>query len=1224
MKNKKKTGIIILPLIIIISLFVLKFWAQEECGQYTLNLMENFDTITYKDLARCTIKDWPSGPITLALLGSDFAIESPTGIGAQIYVCDAGDFDNDKDVDMIGLDIGAAIDPDNAQHELCLIRNNFEDLDEDGLDDDGVIYQKDSLEIYESWFWENKSDGTGPAAITVADYNHDNLLDFFYFAGDRDEFNYSSWIIAAMYINNGIKEDPNFAPHDQAPSLDFTDKFKSHNIYCVWSGDHLESVDIDDDKDIDLLIISEEKIFLMRNPGPEAYTNVDNWEITELNYAQHTGFVEGAYPPDPPTDPTYRGGSAVDAADFDGDGDLDIIAGTVNRVSHIVYFKNDGTGYYTRCEIPIPDEVAGTVILHAEDFNNDGRIDIFGGNDRWNAGNTARLWFLENKGLSSDCWGVEFLFKCVNDCGPVMPDPEDVDMSAPVDYDGDGDIDIVVADANHAGDYFLMRNDLATVYTTYGEAVSLNIAPTLDPELHAVTKVKINGIKQKVRGNPEGMEVQIWVSNNGRDWEYYIGWKDNEVHNYPGGGKEAPLPHSFTHFGSQLCWKAILIADEDPMEEYTNASYDTPEIEEINWEYTYVERREYSRTSVATTVKGSEEEQIKLVIGGTFVFPGWKGYLRAYDVSAMTLEDTSESILRTVSRPDNSQPGQREIVPEGVEIYWDAGEMLVSRAASSRTIYTATPSGPGLNRLDFTASNVDVLGPILQDYNNDNEGLIGFVRGEGRPWKLGDINHSNPVVVGPPDGQPDLKGAEYDTFMTDWEDRTKVLYVGANDGMIHCFDVLTGEELWAYIPYNLLPRLREMWAVDEVTGDRYFLRQPYVDGSPVIEDVYIDADGDMDEEWTTILVCGQARGQGSIEAGGTTGNFYFALDVTDPENPKPLWEFTHDRMGETWSVPVVGKISKDGDTWAAFMGSGYDNVEGQGDQGNVFYAVDLETGESFWNFEAAQVDTSHAYFTDIKNAFPGSPSLIDTDSNGYANRVYIGDLEGRMWKVDVSWNFVDEDSWNEEAIYTDSMNYPILTKPALWINPIATDPVPHLFFGTGGDDYARPDTYYSFIALVDGAAPEVDWYLGDQDTLGLAAEKDKGDFAEGEKVWADPKVADYVVYFSTLVGSIESVDPCENIAGEGKLYARWIQGVTGTPVGGTALKGASGPTESLNLAIKTRAAVTLGERDRTTPSGTRKREVYIQEYDSTLQRLEQGVISLLKVKSIREIYRVIR
>jgi len=576
-----------------------------------------------------------------------------------------------------------------------------------------------------------------------------------------------------------------------------------------------------------------------------------------------------------------------------------------------------------------------------------------------------------------------------------------------------------------------------------------------------------------------------------------------------------------------------------------------------------------------------------------------------------------------VSRPDITQPGQREIIPEGVEIYWDAAELLVSRAASSRTIYTAT--GSELTRLGFTSANVGILGPILQDFNNDNEGLIDFVRGEGRPWKLGDINHSNPVVVGPPDGLSDLKGTDYDAFMTDWEDRKKVLYVGANDGMIHCFNVLTGEELWAYIPYNLLPKLREMWAVEETTGERHFQREPLVDGSPVVADVFIDADGDTSKEWITILVCGQGRGQGSIVAGGTTGNFYFALDVTDPDDPKPLWEFTHDRMGETWSVPVIGKISKSGgDAWAAFMGSGYDNVEGSGQQGNVFYAVDLETGESFWNFEAAEVDTSPLYFTNIDSAFPGSPSLIDIDTDGYADRIYIGDLEGRMWKVDVSLNFVDQDSWNEEAIYTDSMNYPILTKPALWINPIATNRVPYLFFGTGGDDYARPDTYYSFIALKDGTAPEVDWYLGDQETLGLAAEKDMGDFGEGEKVWADPKVADYVVYFSSLKGSIESVNPCENITGEGKLYARWIQAVTGTAVGGTALKGASGPSESLNLAIKTRAAVTLGERDRTTPSGVRKREVYIQEYDSTLQRLEQGVVSLLKVQSIREIYRVIR
>jgi len=1225
MRNKKKIGVIILPLMIVISVFVLKFWAQEECPEYTINILENFDTIDYKDIAHCTVADWPSGPITLALLGSDFDVTSPTGIGAKIYVCDAGDFDDDGDTDLVGLDIGAGDEPD-VRHELCLLRNHFEDLDEDGLDDDGIIYQKDDSEVWESWQWgeADADQATGPAAITVADFNRDEKLDFFYFAGDKDTFNYDTWVLAVMYINENQIDDPNFNSHDNTPNLDFTDKFKSLGIYCVWSGDHLESVDIDDDNDVDLLIISEEKIFLMRNPGKvaDAWANVDNWEITELNYDQHTGFVPGAYPPDPPVDPTYRGGSAVDAADFDGDGDLDIIAGTVNRVSYIVYYKNDGTGYFTRCEIPIPDEVAGTVVLHAEDFNNDGRVDIFGGNDRWNAGNTARLWFLENRGLSPDCWGIEFQFECMNDCLPIMPDPEDIDMSAVVDFDNDGDIDIVVADANHAGDYFLMRNDIATVYTTYGEAWSLNIAPALDPTLHAVTQVKINGIKQQVHGNHVGMRVEIWVSNNGRDWELYIAWDGNEIHPYPGGGKEAPLPHSFTHFGSQLRWKAILIAEEDSMEDYTNASFDTPQIDEINWQYTYIDQREYSRTSVVTTVDDEGEETKKLVIGGTFVFPGWKGYLRAYDVSEMALEDTEDSVLRTVSRPNPAAPGEREIIPEGVTIFWDAGEELASRVASSRVIYTATPVDSVLTRLAFTTDNVVTLGPILEDFNNDNEGLINFVRGEGRDWKLGDINHSNPVAAGPPDGLQDLKGTGYNTYKDTWEDRQKVLYTGANDGMLHCFNVLTGEELWAYIPYNLLPRLRDMWEVDEVSGGRYFMRQPYVDGSPVVEDVYIDVTGDSNKEWRTILVCGQGRGQGSVEAGGSTGNFYFALDVTDPANPQPLWEFTHDRMGETWSVPVIGKVTKGGEeTWVAFMGSGYDNVEDAVQQGNMFYAIDLETGETFWDFDAVEVDTGPAWFVNIACAFPGTPSLIDTDSDGYTDRVYIGDLEGRMWKVDVTPNFVNQDSWSEVAIYEDSNNFPILTKPALWMNPVSTEAVPHLYFGTGGDDYARPDEYYSFIALTDGAVPEVEWYLGDQDTLGLPLEKDMGDFVVGEKVWADAKVADNVIYFSTLEGSIESVNPCENIAGEGRLYVRYVQAVAGAFIGGTAL---SGPAESLALAIKTRAAVTLGERGRAGENKTRKREVYIQEYDSTLQRLEQGVMTMLAVKSVREIFRIVR
>jgi hypothetical protein len=79
----------------------------------------------------------------------------------------------------------------------------------------------------------------------------------------------------------------------------------------------------------------------------------------------------------------------------------------------------------------------------------------------------------------------------------------------------------------------------------------------------------------------------------------------------------------------------------------------------------------------------------------------------------------------------------------------------------------------------------------------------------------------------------------------------------------------------------------------------------------------------------------------------------------------------------------------------------------------------------------------------------------------------------------------------------------------------------------------------------------------------------------------------------------------------------------GSPVGGTAFKGLSGAMESLDLAIKTRSAVTLGETQ-TTTDGARKREVYIQEYDSTVQKLEQLTGGLLKVKSWREVYKVFK
>ncbi len=1118
MKKLRKKSIFVLPVFIVFCLLAVKFWAQEEdCDEDRFNFNETYDTTTYKDLANTSAHWVGNGIVRLSNLGANFSVVEPSGMGARIYVCDSGDFDGDGYPDLIGLDLGPLGGGDPDVPKLRFVRNHYEDLDADGEDDDGIVFMVDPLEIYDTNL------NCGPASITVGDYNDDGLLDFFFYKNANDAFSHTDFV-ATMYINQGTATDPDFVPYYSSPNLDFSSRFISAGIYANWAGDHLGTVDIDGDGDLDIVVISEDKIFLVRNPGAGNF-NLSAFEIAELNYDQRTGFDTG------------RGGSSVDAADLDNDGDIDILGGTVQDIPYLVFYENDGNENFTRRTLDIPiAECTGTVATCVADFNNDGYTDIFAGTDRWNAGNEARAWFMKGQGIVDD--QVSFEFRCLFDCMPILPDPHDVDMSAMLDYDQDGDQDVILADANHSGDYYLVINDLAPVYALHGEAWSTNLTDHLDPTTQAITRVRALNLDQFVEGgSADGLAVEIWVSNNnGFSWEFYARFGEEGVLASTGPIQDyTNLPwHSFVNFGSQLKWKAILTATEDPMAEYVGASYETPVLDRLRLRYAVVERREYSRTSVAANVVDDSGTPIKLIIGGTFYFPGWQGHLRAYDTSAMSPVGTSYSELHTVTRPDLSSPDGREIVADGVVIRWDAGELLDARAPSTRVIYTAIPDGGGgFTRMEFTSANSGTLGPILQDFQNDPVGLIEFVRGEGRYWKLGDINHSNPAILSFPNDVASLKGAGYDSFMTDWEDRPKTLLVGANDGMIHCFDVLTGEELWAFIPYNLLSKLKNMWAVDVTSGDRYFNRDVFVDGSPVVEDVLINGN------WKTVLICGQGPGQGVKQGADATGNYYFALDLTDIEAPQPLWEFTDVRLGETWSTPEIGRVSVDGsDTWVAFMGSGYDNVAGQGRQGHRFYAVDIADGQYIWYFNAnPEINTrtgdpdgiiwSNA--TNVLKSIPGSPAALDMDNDGDLDRVYVGDLEGRMWKVDVSPDFVDSDSWDEEVIYEDSMNYPIITKPAVHMDAEDPGAYPRIYFGTGGDDKAPADGAYSFVALMDDPTAgsqndRVEWFLGESMLLGIPAEKNVGVLSEGEKVWADPKVANLIVYFSTLTGNIETAE----------------------------------------------------------------------------------------------------
>ncbi|MCJ7486733.1 MAG: FG-GAP-like repeat-containing protein, partial [Candidatus Aminicenantes bacterium] len=748
------------------AVVVPRLWSQavQACTQYTRVFVENFDTLAFKDVANCSVAGWSDdtqwnarGPITLRRIGANFAVTTPGSMGARIYAPAAGDFTGDGYPDLIGLDITGQQTGGTPLSRLVLVRNQYE------LDNDHP-FQVDETEVYETF-----DTLTGPCAITAGDFSGDGLIDFFFIRDSTDDFVHDNFL-AAMYINTGTADNPQFSPHNMSPNLDFTALFRSVPIYVNWLADHVTSADIDGDGDLDLLVISQDNVILVRNPGSGNFA-LANFEITTL--VDDTGFTVGC------------GGSCISAADLDNDGDIDFVAGTVNDLPYLVIYKNDGLGHFTREELAIPNpECTGSVGIQARDFNNDGWADIFVVTDRWNAGNLAHMWMMQNV-MSEDQFDttvdppvkIEWEFKCLNNCDPIIPPLYDVDASTALDYDNDGDLDVIISDANHTDDYYLVENDLAEFYALYGQAQSSNVGGGfLDPRLHAVTQVRIRSILQGVRGGSSaGLGVAVYFSNNGgKDWEFYRRFEGAEI--APAGPFDW---HTFNQFGADLRWRAVLTAEDDLIPDFSHSSYETPSVGEIDLEYIYVDRREYSRASAAATVVDQLGTPKKLVIGSSFIYPGWEGQLRAYDVSGVSFAAGTSSALQTITTSDLDAAAGRTLT-EGAEIFWDAGQMLNDRTPDSRRIFTAVraarnPSNP-LARMDFTRANVATLAPFLGDDNGDNAGLIDFVRGENRYWKMGDVNHSTPAIVGPPTEDPDYMGAGYDDFRTAYSGRAKVIY----------------------------------------------------------------------------------------------------------------------------------------------------------------------------------------------------------------------------------------------------------------------------------------------------------------------------------------------------------------------------------------------------------------------------------------------------------------
>jgi hypothetical protein len=409
---------------------------------------------------------------------------------------------------------------------------------------------------------------------------------------------------------------------------------------------------------------------------------------------------------------------------------------------------------------------------------------------------------------------------------------------------------------------------------------------------------------------------------------------------------------------------------------------------------------------------------------------------------------------------------------EYTKYLWEAGVLLWNRnlTSSPRTIYT-TINGTSLLSGGFSTTNASTLRSyLLANTDSESEAIIRYLHGEGdtltvsgttynyrsrtvsvdlngdgdtldtvdgisespsRVWKLSDILNSTPKIS---------SWIQLNTYDSKYSDTTYtsfinsstynsrgMVFVGANDGMLHAFKLGTmelnwtgkilaqkarltgtnlGQEMWAFIPENALPYLKYIAAPD-------YCHVYSVDLAPYVFDASIGGNPDDTKDvssWRTILIGGMRFGGACRDTSssctdcvktpvsGLGYSSYFALDVTDQNNPQLLWEFSDPALGFATTGPAVVRIGADttkNGKWFVVFGSGPtgpistsdQQFLGRSDQPLKFFVIGPLSATPGLP-TVTPLDPSPS----IPNAFAGSMlnSTIDTDLDYQDDAIYIG------------------------------------------------------------------------------------------------------------------------------------------------------------------------------------------------------------------------------------------
>ncbi|WP_421867865.1 pilus assembly protein [Marinobacter adhaerens] len=445
-------------------------------------------------------------------------------------------------------------------------------------------------------------------------------------------------------------------------------------------------------------------------------------------------------------------------------------------------------------------------------------------------------------------------------------------------------------------------------------------------------------------------------------------------------------------------------------------------------------RAQTSASSAAVSSAVLRTESLGFFAG--FRSEDWSGTLTGFNFDQGSEIWNAETVLA------NTTPANRTLITHngtsGVELAFSSTSSLSNLSTNQQQALNADPT---------LASTVDNLGhKRLAWLHGDTNADSSFrsretidQSGASVTRLLGDIINANPQFVGKSNfgfsRLPSTEGSSYGAFRstTDYQNRIDALYVPANDGILHAFNSETGAELFGYVPGELLlPQGTNSHArISELMLPNYSHKY-LMDGTPRVQDAYIDKDGNGSAEWRTVLL-------GTMGLGGKT---VFALDVTDPGSFSPatdvLWEFTHPDLGYGVTDPQIARLA-DG-TWAAIFGNGYNSANNQ----SSLFVVDLADGSLIKELEtgAGSSAAPNGLAAPVITSFP--------ERDAITRHVYAGDLQGNMWRFAIASS--NTNSWSTEKVFSAQDNggtaQPITVAPRVALNPTDSDELV-LAFGTG-------------------------------------------------------------------------------------------------------------------------------------------------------------------------------